>query len=371
MQIDGDKDTTTGIDDSEQLQPVEISIPDETSDKEVDTGEKKDVKGEGESQAKEKKPGRFQRRIDQLTERASEAETVADRLKRENEELKRKLDKTSGDLQVADRAAFNNHANNVEARLKQAKSDLVKAQNDGDAEKIADATAEVSRWGAEQSRVENWKIAHPEPDPKARRADPADDDGDTGDTGDKRKDTPRPVKMTPELTEFLERNQWFVPNTGEFDQEMHLVARRFATKLEAKMKAEGRDKEIGNDGYYSAIEQHMKRVFPDHEWDDSGGDDDVNDDPPPRSGLPKMGADHRQVSTRSQSNGDGRQQNGRQTKVTLTGEQRQFVRGMVDNGAYGSVNPATQKPWTYAEAEVRYAREVVRDKENQKQKYGG
>jgi hypothetical protein len=348
--------TTIEIEADKPLEPIEITLTD-------DGGTAAEVKDKG-AEPTEKKPksGRFQARIDKITARAAEAETTAQRLHRENEELKATLKKTNETLEVTDRAAFNNHAENVESRLKQAKADMVAATNAGDADKIADATAEVAKWGAEQARVESWKRSHPEPTKEEREAQRA-------------KDEPKPKadpqkpqqRVTPELQDFLDRSPWFVPNSGEFDQDMHQVARRYAGKLEAKMKQDGREDEIGNSDYYENIEQHMRKVFPDHEWEDGGGEEEPET---PKRGLPKMGADQRQVSDRSTSNGTQHQPSANSNKITLNGDQRSFVRSMVDQGAYGK-NPKTDKPYTYAEAEVRYAREVLRDKEIQKQKAGG
>ena len=349
--------TTIEIEPGAPLDPIEITLTD-------DGGTAAEVKDKGAEPAEKKpKTGRFQARIDKITARAAEAETTAQRLARQNEELKAALKKTTETLEVTDRAAFNNHAENVDARLKQAKQDLIAAQNAGDAEKVADATAEVAQWGAEKARVESWKRSHPEPTKEEREAQRAKPDDPKP---DQRQQQARP-QVTAELQSFLDRSPWFVPNSGEFDQDMHQVARRYAGRLEAKMKQEGREGEIGNSDYYQNIEQHMRKVFPDHEWEDDGGEEEIE---PPKRGLPKMGADQRQVPDRSTSNGSQHQPSANSNKITLTGEQRGFVRSMVDQGAYGT-NPKTNKPYTYAEAEVRYAREVVRDRDIQKQKAGG
>lgn len=350
----------------ERLPDIEITIPDEG---EGTSETKETTKESGDGQTKQPKKGRFQERINQVTARATEAETTAERLRRENEALKTQLGKTEGDLQTADRAAFNNHAANTEARLAAAKRDLVKAQEDlsggvdGAAQRIADATAEVSRHASEQSRVDAWKRSHPEPTAEELKA---------RQTQQEEKKQPEQKETqqqySPELQSFLDRSPWFVPNSGDFDQDMHVVARNFATKLEAKMKKDGTAAEIGSEDYYGKIEQHVRRLFPDYEWSEGEEEEDPK---PQQRALPKMNGDQSQVSQRSSSASPGARQAANGNKITLTGEERGFAHQLADGGAYGNVNPATSKPWTHAEAEVRFARQVAKDREIQRQKNGG
>ncbi len=348
---------TITVDGEAPLESIEITIADDGAAGAVETkDDKQQTAGDDRGGEKKQPKSDVSKRIGKERALRAEAETTAQRLLRENEELKQRLEKTSGDLQVADRAAFNNHASNVANALKIAKADLVKATNDGDAEKIADATAEVSRLAAEQGRVDNWKKAHPEPEPGAKPE-------PRTETKPQQQSKEQP-KFTPELQDFLDRSPWFVPNSGEFDKDMHTEARNFATTLERRYHRQGKADQIGTPGYYQEIEKHVRSEFPDYDWEDDGGE------PPTNGALPKMGADQRQVGSRSSSNGGQPNPNGSSTKITLTGEQRQFVRGMVDQGAYG-INPETKKPYTYAEAEVRYARQVKVDRDNQRQRAGG
>lgn len=358
-------DKTIEIEADKPLEPVEITLTDDGDGTVIET---KDDGKQSPQKPEKKQTGRFQQKINQERALRSEAETTAQRLQRENEELKARLEKTSSDFDVTNRAAFNNHADNVEARLKLAKQDLVAATNAGDAEKIAEATAEVSQWGAEKARVDAWKRSHPEPTEEERRAQQA-----RKPEADKPEPQQRQQRFTPELQAFLDRSPWFTPGTktapnDEFDVDMHTEARNYATTLERRYKRDGREKDIGTEGYYADIEKHMQEEFPDYDWGDvsSGADDEP---PPSKGALPKMNGDQRQISTRSASNG-AQQQSANSNKITLSGEQRGFVRSMVDQGAYGN-NPKTGKPYTYAEAEVRYAREVLKDRELQKQKLGG
>lgn len=354
---------TITVDGDKPLESIEITIADEGDGGAVETkdGKQPDDKGG------EKKPrNSIDRRIGKAVAAQREAETTAQRLQRENDELRAQNEKQGKDLQIADRAAFNNHAARTASDLKIAKSDLVKAQEDlgggveGAAERVAEATAEVGRLAAEQARVEAWKKAHPEPEPGAK-AEP------------KTESKPKPQgqqqkQFTPELQSFLDRNPWFVPNTGDFDQDMHVIARNFATRLEKKFDETGEGPQEGTPEYFEAIESHVRKMFPDYEWPDAGDGDGGGGQQ--QRGLPRMNGDNKQVSSRSASNGGGPQANGSGTKILLTGDQRQFVRGMVDQGAYG-INPETKKPYTYAEAEVRYARQVKIDRDNQRQKAGG
>lgn len=348
MIIDGkgkEADTTVVIDNDEPTEPIEIDVGVE----EAAAGKGGDEPKQAKEGAEPKKgSGRLQRKIDHERALRGAAETTAQRLARENEELRQKLDETSAKAQTADRAALNNYEESVKANLTNAKRAMVDATNSGDAEKIAEATAEVSKWGAEAGKLENWRKANPEPE----------GDDEPEEPQPRRQQPQQPQQqLTPELKQFLEDNPWFVPGTKdrpnpEFDIEMHKFARAQGAILEQRYARQGKKLD---QAYWDELTRMTKEEFG---YDD---DDGGEPEPAPRKQTPRMNGDHTITPAKSQQ-GPGTQQNGTGTRITLTPEQRSFARSMVDQGAYRKPDG---KPLTYQEAEVRYAKALHKDRNDQ------
>lgn len=308
-------------------------------------------------QDKPKKQGRFQAKINQLTARAAHAETTAERILRENEELKGKLRDVTQARDVADRAALVNYDNNVKLNLTQAKKALVEATNSGDANAIAEATAEVSRWGSEAANLDRWKQNHPEP--KVDDGDDASDDDGQDQRRQQQQQRPQAQQQefSPDLKAWLAENSWFNPRTPDgqpnpdFDIEMHNAARAHGQVLEQRYIRQGKKVD---QAYWNELTRLVREEFP---------DDDAEPAPTPRRATPKMNGDASVAPARSSqapAAGSG-QLNG--TKITLTPEQRQMAWSMADNGAY--LDPKTKQPLSHHEAEVRFAKAIAKDIINQ------
>lgn len=359
MHIFDDKDKegqAPTVDDTEVTDSIEIDVSDAGEGDDKDKG----AEGGGEKPKAAKKPdGRLQRRINVFSARAHEAETTAERLRRENEELRAQLTETSKKAESADRAALVNYEESVTAKLAAAKRELVDAQATGDAQKIADATADVGKWSAEAGRLENWKRNQP-------AADEGDaDEGDPEPRPQPRTQTPQQPRLSPEAQQFIADNPWFSPGTKDkpnpdFDMDMHQFARAHGAVLEQRYRRQGK---AIDQAYWDQLAADVKAEFG---YDDEGDPDPA---PTPRRGVPKMGGDAAITPARGTngapaSNGA----NGSSTKITLTAEQRQFARNMVDQGVYK--DPKTGEALTYEQAERRYARALINDRQQQQMKRG-
>jgi len=58
-------------------------------------------------------------------------------------------------------------------------------------------------------------------------------------------------------------NDWFQPQSPEFDPEMHEEATLYARRIERRYRSEGRDDEIGGVDYFTEIDRHMRKEYPD------------------------------------------------------------------------------------------------------------
>lgn len=354
MHIQDDKDgklpdTETTVEAGDPTESIEIDVGADDGD----GGESKAAAGEPEKPKKTGK-GRLQRKIDHERALRGEAETTAQRLARENEELRQKLTETSEKAETADRAALANYEESVKANLANAKREMIDAQSSGDAQKIADATETLGKWSAEAGRLEQWKRANPEPAA-----------GDTADDEDE-KPAPKPQRpqgqqpqLTAEAKQFLDDNPWFTPGTKDnpnpdFDLEMHQFARAHGAVLEQRYRRQGK---AIDQAYWDQLAADTKAEF---DYDEDGEEPK----PAPKRAVPKMNGDATVTPARGGQGApgaDGQQRQG--TRIVLNPEQRQMARAMVDGGAYKKPDGT---PLTYQEAEVRYAKAIYRDQQQRK-----
>jgi hypothetical protein len=355
--------TTLDLNAEESLGDLEIILSDDGSAT-IELGDKESGAGKDtpSPEDRRKRQGRFSARLKEKDEkirqesaRAQEAETMAERLLRENKELAAKL-------ATADAAALTHFEAATTANLEQAKKKLKEARENGDLQAETDAVAEVGRYSAEKARLESWKAQQTKEEPR----DGADNDDDAPPPkpdATKRKPTQAEIEanFSPELKAFIGDNPWFRPNTPEFDLDMHTAAVNYGAILDTQLRRQGREDEIGTAGYYKQVAEFVRKQFP---------DDDADEDVPPpvrRSGLPKMNRDEGVLPARSESmpNGDGRPVT--PERIRLSADEQEFARSMAEQGAPGYVHP-DGRHFTPQEAYVRFAKAIAADRNIQAQK---
>jgi hypothetical protein len=73
---------------------------------------------------------------------------------------------------------------------------------------------------------------------------------------------PQPT-LEPRTAGWIQKNEWFQPQSPEFDPEMHEEATLYARRIERRYRSEGRDDEIGGVDYFTEIDRHMRKEYPD------------------------------------------------------------------------------------------------------------
>jgi hypothetical protein len=123
------------------------------------------------------------------------------------------------------------------------------AHSMGDSEQIVELQSIYYKLQNDLAGVENWeaeqKVSAPEVQKQAQP-----------------KSQPQP-SLEPRTAGWIQKNEWFQPQSPEFDPEMHEEATLYARRIERRYRSEGRDDEIGGVDYFTEIDRHMRKEYPD------------------------------------------------------------------------------------------------------------
>ena len=162
---------------------------------------------------------------EEATRLQDEAVSFAEKLKKENETLRKTL--ADGETMLIDQAK-----GRVEAQLQKAKNDYKEAYESGDPDKLVEAQEKLSELQNEKFRVEEYK-----PQPQ-----------------EKQKPAPTPAqapKLSNRGVEWQKKNEWF-------DKDMRMTG--FALGLHEELKQKGIVPD--SEQYYKEIDEEMRRAFP-------------------------------------------------------------------------------------------------------------
>jgi hypothetical protein len=208
------------------------------------------------------------------------------------------------------------------------KQKLAEARSMMDNEKIDDLQYQFTKTMNDLEAVTNWER---EQQNKATRAVPQQQAP---------AEAPRQqVSLEPRTAGWIQKNSWFQPQSADFDSEMHEEATTYARRVERRFRAESRDDEIGSVDYFTEIDRHMRREFPDAFSAPSN----------PSKRTPPMSRDSNVAPVERSAPG----QPAKTSKmVRLSADQRQMARQMGASGAFRNPNGSRM---TDLEAEKYYA----------------
>lgn len=312
----------------------EVEAPEseeQESDSEEEEAEASDEEEEEEEDPKPKKRSRTDKSVVELRRRAQEAEHRAQQYEQQL------LQETTLRAQ-SDAAMMTHYEGLLESQARDAKRRLLEAKSLGDSEAEVEAQSELFRLQSDIGNVQSWKSqnAHaarqqqqqPQREAQPQQAAPA---------------------LDPNTAQWVKKNEWFQPNSPNFDQEMHEEATLYARRIERRYRAEGRADEIGSTSYFREIDRHVKEEFPDA----------FEGQAVPKKGTPRMGGDSRVAPvTRTGQPGQASKPT---SKVRLSAEERRFAHQMAASGAYSKPGGARMNN---EEAERYYA--VYRMKQNRR-----
>jgi len=286
--------------------------------------------GEGDEAVEKPKRRDAQRRIAELSRRAADAERRA-------EEVEARLRQEAALRQQSDVAMMTHYENALNARMQELKAKWIDADNLGDQSAKFDLNAEISSLQTDLNGVKQWKQQQAAALERQRQAPPP------------QQAAPQPAQQqTPTLekttAEWIQRNDWFQPNTPNFDPEMHEEATLYARRIERRYRSEGRDADIGSVAYFTEIDRHLRSEFPDA----------FETVAPPKKASPPMSR-NTPVTPVTRSAPEGQQKNSK--TVRLSSDQRRIAHQLAESGAIKKQNGARMTP---AEAERYYAVHVMK-----------
>jgi hypothetical protein len=182
------------------------------------------------------------KRIAELARKAADAERRA-------QEAESRLQNEAQLRQQSDFAMMTHYKNNLINEAGAVKQKLMDAHSMGDSEQIVELQSIYYKLQNDLSGVENWeaeqKVSAPEVQKQAQpKAEPQ-------------------TTLEPRTAGWIQKNEWFQPQSPEFDPEMHEEATLYARRIERRYRSEGRDEEIGGVDYFTEIDRHMRKEYPD------------------------------------------------------------------------------------------------------------
>jgi len=230
----------------EEKQEAETKVEEKVEAPEPESEPKEEPTAENSDAEIDKYSAGVQKRIDQLTkqyrdeERArqdaqslqEEAVKYAEKVKEENEKLRKSLEDNEGVLLTQAKTR-------IEAQLEQAKAQYKTAYEAGDPDELLKAQSELTRLQNEEYRVNNFKPSkREEPEPVPTEA-------------PKQEAQPEAAKPPQRALDWADKNTWFMKDkrmTG------------FAYGVHEELVTKG--VEPNSEEYYSEIDAAMKEAFP-------------------------------------------------------------------------------------------------------------
>ena len=217
----------------------------EEAEEEAEEVEAEEEEPEEEEPEEEEAPKRKRspdKRIAELARKAAEAERRA-------QEAESRLQNEAQMRQQSDLAMMTHYKNNLINEASAVKQKLVEAHSMGDSEQIIELQSVYYKLQNDLVGVENWEAEQKVSAPKVQQQ-------------VQPRAEPQPT-LEPRTAGWIQKNEWFQPQSPEFDPEMHEEATLYARRIERRYRSEGRDDEIGGVDYFTEIDRHMRKEYPD------------------------------------------------------------------------------------------------------------
>ena len=182
------------------------------------------------------------KRIAELARKAADAERRA-------QEAESRLQNEAQMRQQSDFAMMTHYKNNLINEASSVKQRLMDAHSMGDSEQIVELQSIYYKLQNDLAGVENWEAEQKVSAPAVQKQ-------------VQPKAQPQP-SLEPRTAGWIQKNEWFQPQSPEFDPEMHEEATLYARRIERRYRSEGRDDEIGGIDYFTEIDRHMRKEYPD------------------------------------------------------------------------------------------------------------
>jgi hypothetical protein len=309
-----------------------------------------------EEQVKERKR-RGPKRYSTLTHERDEARGYAQQLEQELQRERARSAELDIKAKEASTVAMQSYAAKTEGDLRDARLFHSSAIESQDANKITEAAERLASAKSAMDDVEAWKKTEkakadaPRPQPQQQ-------------------EQQQPIQdLPPEIKGWVVENRYFdavarddngtimVDRSGrpmknpDFDEEMHVEATMYATKLERQINSGKLTFKVASPQYFQAVEKHMKAEFPDYFGGEEADDEAEPEQQPARRASP-VAAPTRTV------NSSGVQKPSH--KISLNADEVRFVTRMVENGGgpkYPQGHPKQFTPMSLTDAKISFDRQ--------------
>ena len=294
-----EEDLGESLEDYEQQEEPEEEQPEAPEE----VAEQEEPEEEEEAPKRRRSP---EKRISELARKAAEAEQRA-------QALEARLQKESQLREQSEQAMMTHYRNNLSVTAMDLKQKLSEARSMMDNEKIDDLQYQFNKTMNDLEAVTNWEreqqnkasrpveLAAPQPSQQQQ------------------------VTLEPRTAGWIQKNTWFQPKSEDFDPEMHEEATLYARRVERRFRAEGRDDEIGSVDYFTEIDRHMRREFPDA----------FAAQATPTKRAPPMSRDSNAAPVQRTAPG---QPPKKSTSIRLSADERRMAHQMAQSGAYRNPN---------------------------------
>jgi hypothetical protein len=290
----------------------------EPEEEEVEEAEEEPEEEEEEAPKRKRSPDK---RIAELARKAADAERRA-------QDAESRLQNEAQMRQQSDFAMMTHYKNNLINEAGAVKQKLIDAHSMGDSEQVIELQSIYYKLQNDLTGVENWeaeqKVSAPEVQKQVQ---------------------PRPEPQTtlePRTAGWIQKNDWFQPQSPEFDPEMHEEATLYARRIERRYRSEGRDDEIGGVDYFTEIDRHMRKEYPDA----------FSTVSTPSKRTPPMSRDSNVAPVQRNA---PNQQGKNSTTVRLTADQRRMAHQLAQSGAIRNPDGSRMTP---IQGERHYAVQV-------------
>lgn len=282
-------------------EPGEQAEEPEAEESQEEVAEQEEEDEEEEAPKRRRSP---EKRISELARKAAEAERRA-------QELEARLQQEAQLREQSEVAMMTHYKNNLTVTAMDLRQKLAEARTMMDNEKIDDLQYQFTKVMNDLEAVTAW-----ESEQQTKAAQPAPVQQKPAQQNQQQQ-----VSLEPRTAGWIQKNTWFQPQSEDFDPEMHEEATLYARRVERRYRSEGREDEIGGVDYFTEIDRHMRKEFPDA----------FSATSTPAKKAPPMGRDSN-VAPVQRSAPPGQPQKNSKT-IRLSADQRRMAHQLAESGA--------------------------------------
>mgnify|MGYP000940126488 CR=1 FL=1 len=281
--------------------------------------------GEGEGDAPKPKKKRATETISRLKNENQQITSYAARMEQELAELRQRAQSLEAKSIENERVGMEQYSARLKSDLASAEARLQKAHEEQDVKAISSATADVAKASAALADVEAWQT-----DFKNRQE--AVKQKQAQQTTERPQTQQKAATLSEATRAWIDQNDWFNPQSENFDDAAHIAVAGYASSLEGKIARGLLNYKVESQQYWDAINEFVAKRFPEHA---SGyADDDEEDEPvQPTRRVPQMSKGGSPVAAVRGQQAIPGQTKQSADKVKLTSEEHGLVKQMVGNGA--------------------------------------